>query len=571
MTHHSHHARFLITCAFLAALPAVAHETGEDTRKREYFQPGTAFSGLPGDGAAAVPFHQGLAGTPFDVSTTSDVAQRYFDQGMALVWGFNHAEAVRSFRAAQALDPSCAMCFWGEALAFGPNINDTMAAEAIAPAWRAIERARALSPSATEREQALIEALSERYGINGMVDRSSLDHAWANAVGALAARWPEDANIQTLFADALMNLQPWDYWETDGLTPKGRAAEIVAVLERALERTPDHIGALHLYIHAVEASADPARAEVAADRLRVIAPATGHLLHMPAHIYARIGRHADSIAVNSAAIEADEAFLAEVDIAASPLWRYGYVPHNVHYLLVSAQMTGLGDDATAAADKLAGITSDDVSESLAWVQAIRTAPYTVHAMFSEPETILALPDPGSRFPFVAGFWHYARGVGQTRAGNFAAAEAEAMAIQRLIDAADMTALEEQYLPAGEILAMARDMVRARNAWARGNLDLAEALVRGAIAREDGIGYMEPPYWYYPLRQTLGAILLAQGRVDEATETFEVALTQVPKNGWALWGLTEAREAAGDSGANEARANFRQVWLGDHSLLRLDRL
>lgn len=570
MTRSTSLARLLGATALLAALPALAHDPAHDGRKREYFQPGAAFSGLPGDHAAHVPFHRGLAALPFPVTTASADAQRYVDQGMALVWGFNHAEAVRSFRAAQTLDPACAMCFWGEALALGPNLNDTMAEEAIVPAWAAIERARALSAGATDREQALVDALSARYGINAMVNRRRLDIAWADAIGAVAARWPEDADIATLHADALMNLQPWDYWEADGVTPKGKAAAIVVALEHALDRAPDHIGALHLYIHAVEASTRPERAEAAADRLRALAPATGHLLHMPAHIYARVGRHADSIAVNRAAIEADEAFLAEVGPAASPLWRHGYAQHNIHYLLVSAQMTGQGDEAIAAADRLAGASPDRLAGSLAWVQAIRTAPYTAHALFSAPETILALPEPGADFPFVVGFWHYARGIGQVRAGNLAAAEAEATALQRLIDTADLSMLEAQFLPAGDILAMARDMVRARAAWARGDLGRAEALVRGAIALEDRIGYMEPPYWYYPLRQTLGAVLLAQGRAGEAAAAFEAALAQVPRNGWALWGLAEARRAAGDDPAAAVEA-FGKAWSGDRSLLALDRL
>jgi tetratricopeptide (TPR) repeat protein len=376
--------------------------------------------------------------------------------------------------------------------------------------------------------------------------------------------------VLVLHGEALMTLQPWDYWEADGLTPKGEGEAIVDVLERALELEPGHPGAAHLYIHAMEASAEPGRAEAAADALRGAAPAAGHLAHMPAHIYARVGRHADSIAVNREAIAADEVFLAQARDAATPLWRFGYYPHNVHYLMVSAQMAGLADEVIPAAEKLAAITSAEVSHELAWVQAIMTAPYTAHAQFSDPETILALPAPAADFPFVAGFAHYARGLAQARAGAAEAAEVEAAAIDRLIETADMSRLEAQFLPARDLLAIARDVVLARAAAAQGDLATAEELLRAAVTLEEGIGYMEPPYWYYPVRQTLGAVLLKQGRAEEAAAEFEAALARMPRNGWALWGLLKAERAAGRDTESTEEA-FAKTWLGDHALLSLDRL
>ena len=555
-----------------ALTPALAHDGDHgDKRGAELFGPGVAHAaGIPVMPAGHPPLHDGLGDIAMAVTTAAPLAQAYFDQGLRLIWGFNHAEAARSFRAAQAADPGCAMCFWGEAFALGPNINDAMADEAIRPAWAAITRASELASGATAKEQALIEALAARYGANAMANRAGLDLAWAEAIGQVAARYPDDAGILVLHADALMNLRPWDYWEADGITPKDGTPEIIAALEAALALAPDHPAALHLYIHAVEASADPARAEAAADRLRGIAPAAGHLTHMPAHIYMRVGRYHDAIAVNRDAIAADEAFLAVAGEAASPLYRFGYYPHNVHYLLVSAQMAGLAADVIASADRLVEITSDGVSEALAWVQAIRTAPFSGHAQFSDPATILALPDPGDRFPFVQGFRHYARGLAQLRAGEPAAAEAEAAAIDRLIATADMGELEAQYLPARDVLAIARDLVRAKVAAAAGDFARAETLLRAAIALEAGIGYMEPPYWYYPVQQTLGAVLVQAGRPDEAIAAFEAALAQTPRNGWALWGLAEARHAAGQDAA-EAEAAFRRVWLGDTAILTLDRL
>lgn len=517
------------------------------------------------------PLYEGLGSLSLAVTTRSAEAQAYFDQGLRLAWAFNHAEARRSFREAQRLDPDCALCYWGEAWVLGPNINDAMAAEMAGPAHVAVTRARALLGSVTPKEQALIQALSRRYAPSPTADRGALDRAWAEAMAEVAAAHPDDVDVLAFYADALMNLQPWDYWEADGVTPRGAGGTIVALLERALALEPDHPAAAHLYIHAVEASADPGRAEAVADRLRGAMPAAGHLAHMPAHIYARVGRHRDSIEVNREAIAADEHFLEQAGPAASDLYRFGYYPHNLHYLLVSAQFAGLAEDVISAAEKLAGITSDAVSQQLAWVQAIKTAPYSAQAQFGETETILGLPDPGDRFPFVKGFWHYARGTAFARAGDLAAAEAEAAAIVGLIEGADMSDLEAQYLPAAEVLAIAGKIVQARVAQARGDQGPAERLLREAVALQDGLPYMEPPYWYYPVRQTLGAVLLQQGRAEEAAAVFEQALAETPRNGWVLWGLAQARRAAGAPGLAAAEAAFGEAWLGDAALLSLERL
>lgn len=555
----------------LLATGAMAH--GDDERGKELFRPGLDHATTLAVDAARgrPPLYEGLGTLSLPVTTASRQAQAYFDQGWRLAWAFNHAEARRSFREAQRLDPDCAMCFWGEAFVLGPNINDAMRAEAVRPAHEAIRRAAALKAGVSAKERALIDALAERYAAEATDDRSALDQAWAEAMRAVAQAYPDDANVLTLYADALMNLQPWDYWEADGKTPKGHGAAIVATLEKALALDPEHAGAAHLYIHAMEASAQPGMAEAVADRLRGAAPAAGHLVHMPAHIYARIGRFHDSIVVNREAIAADEAFLEQAGEAASDLYRFAYYPHNVHYLMVSAQMAGVKEDVISAAGKLADITSDRVSQDLAWVQAIKTAPYTAHAQFSDAETILAIDDPGGRFPLVRGFWHYARGVAFARRGELEHAAGEVEAIERLIAEADMSDLEAQYLPARDVLAIAKHVVEARIEQARGDLAAAEHHLREAIALEDGIPYMEPPYWYYPVRQTLGAVLLQQGRGLEAIAAFEQALEQLPRNGWALWGLWRAYTAARPEAAPLARQAFEEAWLGDESLLTLDRL
>jgi tetratricopeptide (TPR) repeat protein len=309
----------LLTTAFVALIAAAAF-AHDGRHGGELFQPGLDEAEAQGPSVGAPPSLPERPAASRLAITASSEAQAWFDHGLDLVWGFNHAEAVRFFRAGQEADPGCAMCFWGEALALGPNINDAMADAAVRPVWEAVKRAVALGVGASPKEQALIAALARRYGAEPTADRAALDEAWAGAIGNLAARWPDDPEILVLQADALMNLQPWDYWEDGGVTPKEHGGEIVAVLERALALAPDHPAALHLYIHAVEASAGPGRAEAAADRLNAVEGATGHLLHMPAHIYTRVGRHADSIEANRKAIAADKAFLAATGEAASPLY-----------------------------------------------------------------------------------------------------------------------------------------------------------------------------------------------------------------------------------------------------------
>ena len=556
----------------LLSLGAMAHDT---QRKTELFNPGVAAADkedVPPAAAGGRPvLYEGLGDRTFPVTTESAEAQAYFDQGLMLSWAFNHAEALRAFREAQRLDPGCAMCFWGEALALGSNINDPMHDEAIAPAWAALTKALELKDSASPRELALIEALAHRYAPDASADRAALNVAWADAMRKVASEYKTDVDIQVLFADAMMNLQPWDYWEAGGTTPKGIGAELIATLEATLALDPDHPAAAHFYIHTVEASATPELAEPYADRLRDAVPAAGHLVHMPAHIYVRVGRYADALEANRKAIRADEALLAQVGDAASPLYRFGYYPHNVHFLMVSAQLAGSRQDVLEAAAKLNEVTSDQVSEELAWVQAIKTAPYTGHAQFSEPELILELPDPGDRFPLVKGFWHYARGIAQARAGDFAAAEVEAQSIGTLIETADFIGLEAQYLHARDLLGIARNVVEARVSQVQGNFAEAEHKLRAAVALQDGIAYMEPPYWYYPVRQTLGAVLLQQEKPEEAVEVFQQALKEQPRNGWALWGLAQAQLAIEADEAAVTETAFRKAWAGEEGLLTLDRL
>ena len=559
-------ASFAISAAFIVA--ASAHDEAKP-RKTELFRPGVEQSGgMPSTQGEKPPLMEGMGDFGMKIVTSNAEAQAYFDQGLGMLWGFNHAEAIRNFKAAQAADPKCAMCYWGEAYALGPNLNMPMSEENIEPAWTAAKRA--MGHAVTPREMAITQALLKRYAPEPK-DRAELDKTFADAMGSVVERWPADANLLAIHADAMMNLQPWDYWEADGITSKGNGARIVATLEKALEIEPAHPAALHLYIHAVEASANPARAEASADRLRGSVPAAGHLVHMPAHIYNRIGRYADSVAVNEAAIAADEVFLAQAGAAASPLYRHGYYPHNVHFLLIAAQSAGLGNKTIAAAQKLADITSDDLSSELAWVQAIRTAPYTAHAQFSDVRTILALPAPGNEFPFVKGFYHFARGTALAMAGDVEKAENERRHILALIEDSRLKALEEQYLPARDVLRIAALMVEARMAQAQEDYDAAAKVLKQAVKLEASIPYMEPPYWPIPVARMLGAVEYQAGRLKEAEAAFAAALKVAPRDGWALWGMAQVKAAAGSAEANTAQAAFKRSWLGDEALLQLDRL
>jgi tetratricopeptide (TPR) repeat protein len=510
--------------------------------------------------SAPPPLWDNLGTLHFAISTPDPLAQRYFDQGLKLAYAFNHAEAARAFRQAQSLDPHCALCHWGEALVLGPNINAPMDASANAPALDAIARAQALASRASARERDLIAALARRYASDPKADRAALNAAYAEAMGKVAARYPRDADITLLHVEALMNLSPWDYWEAAGARPKGRTAEILAALEQVLQRQPDHPGAIHYYIHMVEASTDPRRALPYADRLGSQMPGAGHLVHMPFHIYYRVGQYKDAIEANKRAVAADEAYLA----SARPegIYPLAYYPHNIHSLMTSAQMAGDGASAVAAAEKLARVVSQDAGRNIAWVQPILVAPYFAHAQFSEPATTLALPDPGNELPYVKAMWHYARGVAHAWRGEPAAARAEVAALRRLAQGSDFSGLVEAGVPAPDVIALAQHVMLGRIAQAAGDWTQARVEFEQAVALEDKLAYSEPPYWYYPVRQSLGAVLLAAGKLVEAETVFRQSLLRAPNNGWALHGLAATYQKLGKQrAAATARQQFARAWVG----------
>ncbi|WP_207483931.1 tetratricopeptide repeat protein [Arenibaculum pallidiluteum] len=517
-------------------------------------------------GEKPVPLWNFLGDLTYPVTTAQQDAQRYFDQGLRLAYAFNHAEALRAFRQAQRIDPDCAMCYWGEAYVLGPNINAPMPPEAVAPAMAAIGRAQALAANATEREQALIAAMARRYSAESGADRSALDSAYADAMAEVARRFPDDPEIAGLFAEAMMDVQPWDYWEADARTPKGRMGDAITAVERVLARNPDHPFAIHLYIHLVEASTTPERAEPYADRLGAAMPGAGHMIHMPGHIYFRVGRHMDALASNHAAVSADEYFFGEAGDAVGPIYRFGYYPHNVHFLVESARLVGDGPASIEAAGKLQSLVPDEAARAVAWLQAVKAAPYYAHAQFSDRATVMALPDPGDGLAFVRGAWHYARAVALAQAGDADGARAEAKAMADIAALDEIQALPKAGMPGPDVLRIAGLLVDGRIARAEGDLPRAIAAFEQAAAVQDGIPYMEPPFWYYPVRQTLGATLLEAGRTEEAERAFRQALVTFPHNAWSLYGLREAQAARGDTaGAAETAKLLEKVWGADRRL------
>lgn len=533
-----------------------------------------AAAAAPMSGGGPIPLYEDLTRSPFPVSTANPQARRYFSQGLLLTYGFAHAGAVRSFREAQRIDPDCAMCWWGEAVALGPNINAPMDDRDRDAALSAMDRAMALRERASPMERALIEAVARRYArdpASATVEgRAALDAAYADAMLDVARRFPADDDVAVLAAEAAMDTTPWNYWEADRKTPVGRSGAAVALIEGVLKRNPAHVQAAHLYIHLLEAS-DPARAEAAADRLASpLAPSAGHLVHMPGHIYQLRGRYADSIRVNIAAARADEAFIRSARDYS--LTRYGYYPHNIHFIVTSAQMAGDMDRAIGEARRLRAVLDPATSEKIAWIQAIDAAPYLAMAQFAQPAVILAMPEPDARLPYAAAMRHYARAVAYAALKDEAGFDGEVAVIERLKASGRFETMVAQGVPAPDLLSLAVLVARGRLAMARGRYAKAADLYGQAIAIEGRVPYQEPPYWYYPVRQSLGAALFMAGRYGEASAAFRAALTQAPNDGWVLYGLSRSEAAQGhDAEAAAARQALAKVWAGKKGWLRMERL
>ncbi|TPJ45862.1 MULTISPECIES: hypothetical protein [unclassified Mesorhizobium] len=519
---------------------------------------------------AQPPLWDDLGSLSYPISTKSADAQKYFDQGLRFATNFNHAEARRAFRKAQSLDPDCAMCFLGEALVLGPNINVPMDPTANAPAITALRKAQALSSGATEKERGLIEAVATRYSEDPKADRNTLNAAFADATAALSDKYPDDLELAVLAAEAGMDTQPWDYWQPGGKEPKGRTADIQRRLEGVLARKPDNPMAIHLYIHLVEASDRPERAEPYADRLAALMPGAGHIVHMPSHIYYRVGRYTDSLKSNEAASKVDETYLAET--GATGVYPLGYYSHNVHFVLVSAQLLGDSKTVLAEAEKLDKFLTNEVATAIPIVQPVKAAPYFAWAQYAEPDAILAKAEPAGAPPYITSMWHYARGVALAEKKDASGARVEADAIHKIAQETDWSVHDAWGIPALSVLQVAEDVVRARAAQAENDVGGSIAFWKKAVETEDTIPYMEPPYWYYPVRQSLGAALLKNGQPADAAKEFVAALHRARSSAWALFGLQQAAEAQGDTAAaTKAADELSKAWKGDPGMLTLERL
>jgi tetratricopeptide (TPR) repeat protein len=530
-----------------------------------------AAAAIPPAAATNAPLYDGLGKASFPITTAVPLAQRYFDQGLSFAYGFNHAAAIASFREAQRLDPNCAMCLWGEALAHGPNINAPMDPEANARAIDLANRAQALAARTALAEQSLIAAMQLRYSPDPKADRAALDAAYADAMLAAARAHPANDDVALLAAEAAMDTRPWDYWLPDRKTPQPRLGEAVQLVETVLARNSEHPQAAHLYIHLMENGPDPKRAEAAADKLATpLTPTAGHLVHMPAHIYYRLGRWKDSIRVNLAAARADEAWIKVSGDRG--LVRYGYYPHNVHFIVTSAQMAGDMPAVMREAKKLETLLDPDTSAKIAWIQAINAAPYFAAAQYAPPVQILAMARPDPRLPYATAIRHYARAVARANQRNRAGFDHELGRLRAMRQTVDFKPMIDQGVPAPDLLQLAETVAQGRWAYAKRNYAEAARHYREAIAIEDKIPYMEPPYWYYPVHQSLGAALYRAGRYAEARDAFTAALARSPNNGWVLYGLSASERALGRGAqAASARAALQRAWIGQPRWLRMDRL
>jgi tetratricopeptide (TPR) repeat protein len=499
---------------------------------------------------------QNLGTHTFAVTTRSKKAQAFVNQGVNLAYGFNHVEAGRAFREAARLDPNCAMAYWGQALVLGPNINLPMAPEDEPKAHELAQRAVAMKAKATPRERAYIDAVATRYS-GKPEERSARDGAYADAMRDLSKRYPADLDAATLFAEALMDLRPWAYWAPDG-TPYPGTTEALAALERVFAKKPAHPGANHYYIHLVEATKNPEKAEAAADRLRTLMPGAGHMVHMPGHIYMRVGRYADASAVNDAAIVADEDYIAQC--RAQGIYPIGYYPHNIHFLWASATMEGRSETAIAAARKVAARVTDENMDQLPLLAGFKIVPYYALSRFGRWDEVLKEPAPPERFVYVKGTWHYARGLAFVGKGQLDEAEKELVEVRRIAGGKALEFTLFSPNTAASIYAIAPETLAAVIAIAKKDFDRAIPHLELAVRLDDGLVYTEPAEWHYPPRGLLAAALLKAGRPREAETVYWDDLKRNAENGWSLFGLSQALAAQGrkdEAAAVEAR--FRKAW------------
>ncbi len=488
--------------------------------------------------------------------TGSPEAGAYFDQGLRLVYGFNHDEAVRSFARAAQIDSSCAMCFWGAALAMGPNYNVPMLPEASKAAWESLQRAVELAPKGTPVEQALIAALQKRYKSAEPLDAEQMapfNAAYAEAMRDVAKRFPDDDDVQVLFAEALMDVRPWKLWSLDGAPAPG-TEEIVSTLEKVLARTPAHPGANHYCIHAIEASPHPERALPCAERLAELMPGAGHVVHMPAHVYQRVGRYADAAAANEKAIQADLAYLKRTK---PPGYYPMYLGHNYGFLAFAASMQGRSATTLAAARDAAKALPPEMLDMMPGMDFFASMPALAMVRFGKWDELLAEPRPDAKYRAMTAFWLHGHGMALAAKGQLAEARGDLAALTKL--AADAGDLQVGNNAGKDVFALAAKILEARIATIekkKGALDLWA----DAVARADRLAYSEPDDWFYSVRHYQGAAQLAAHKAKEAEATYREDLRRHPRNGWALFGLWKSLAARGKGReARAAKADFEAAW------------
>jgi tetratricopeptide (TPR) repeat protein len=492
------------------------------------------------------------------VNTTSPEGQRAFDQGLALDYGFNHGQAIRCFRRAAQLDPKMSMAYWGVALASGSNYNMPVDVDGEKQAYDAIQKALQLSEGGPASERAYIDALSKRYTNNPAPDYAALEVSYNSAMRQLHQRYPDDLDAATLFAESGMNLHPWRLWNQDG-TPAPGTQEIVSVLESVLKRDPNHLGANHYYIHAVEASPHPELGTPAAQRLAGLAPSSGHLVHMPAHIYIRTGDHEDGVTANADAARADEAYFAKAH--PQGIYPLMYYTHNLHFLAVEDAFLGRYADALAAAHRTQSNVGPHVQE-MPMLDFFNTLPMLVEVRFHRWQEILALPKPDG-LVITQGTWHFARALAYAGTGKIAEAKAEQAELQKLSPGmAKVVSNPTGPHNAETTPLIMRHWVAARIAMAQHQSEAAIAELRRAVAMEDTLDYNEPPDWLFPMREPLGGALLQAGKAAEAEKVFREDLQHNPQNPRSILGLAESLKAQGKTAdAAIARQKFDAAWKG----------
>jgi tetratricopeptide (TPR) repeat protein len=506
----------------------------------------------------------GLGDWHHPVSTKYKEAQEFFDQGLRLIYAFNHDEAARSFHKAAELDPTLAIAYWGVAEAVGPNYNDPASEDRFKEAHAAIQKAVDLSGGASASEKSYIAAMAKRFPADPKADLRKAAEEYHDAMREVVKNYPDDLDAATLFAEAGMDLHPWGLWHQDG-TPMAGTEEIVATLESVIRREPNHLGAVHYYIHAVEASNSPERALAGANRLASLAPEAGHIVHMPAHVYIRTGDYAAAVKTNQDAAEVDRAYMKSSGV--DGIYSMMYYSHNLHFIAMCSAMTGNYEESRKAAAMLAEHVGPAV-KMMPPLEGFMSIPMAVDVRFHKWDEILAMKTPDAGMQATTGFWHFARGMALAGKGKAAEAETEYKIVAEAERATSPDAVFQMpiYNKTKDILRIAENVLGAEVALARKDNATAASLLREAVAVQDTLKYGEPPDWFFPVRESLGGVLLMNGDAKGAEGVFRDDLAKNPRNPRSLFGLQRAlRDEGRETDAWFVEKEFRESWKGDAGL------